>query len=210
MRRLRQNPTYRNVNGRDDRGTILIIISVLIIALFGFVTLAINERHYIIVEAQLRLVAEGVAQTGARTTCPTQQCWDDTRTTALAFLNAQILEAEMGKDVSISIPDFAGSTYSTGRLEVTLQRGMWTSRDGFTSLEDDGSFSHPGVPRNLVVNAFRVEIAFDKVSTFLNPFGNVAKNFSVDALAIAREVNPVCAAPFAIPICALTANEQDY
>jgi len=206
----------KSIKKEGESGSILIIFALVALAVIAFITYTMNERYYLVVEQQMQLIAESVAQTGAAKLCPNQTCWDEARETAIAFLNTQTLKGTAGKNIPINIPAFTGTTYTTTNFSVTLERGFWTTQDlpgfsaGFISLEDGGNFNFPGVPKTMVANAYKITLSFGGVQTFLNPFSDISKGFTTSAIAVARSVDPICAPPFAIPICALTADDANY
>ena len=188
----------------SERAATLIIALPLIVALLlvgAFVlTLAFRARE----RTRLQVASDATAQAAAGVVCSSKTCWENSRKVALETLR---LNAKLNSDVLFDAadtnPDGSVRTHwESAGYSIKVERGMWLPNSGFESLEADWQRINPGKPKVAVQNAIRVEVA----STVLPLIDFGIKGLlhaSGSATALAQEVESVCAAPFAIPACAL-------
>ncbi len=202
--------------GRPSQcGAVLILLSSLILVLlvlFGII--GIIGFAYL-VRTELQTVADSAAHAGTSLLCTSEECWKNSQLAAARVIAKQDTHVGPGGEkildfdfnpTSASAPTWTSSSSS---LIVTIERGRWSPKSGFTSLEALLK-ANPSLLPYVVANSVRVNLTRSRLAPFLPRFLATEFPITVTSTAVFEEMKPVCAAPFAIPYCALLSKERNY
>ena len=207
----------------SEQGVALLLGVFLIGALLTLVGIILASGYRNLVKTELQTASDAAAHAGASILCATKQCWSDARIAAAQVLEQQSAHSSPGHTKSLAFEFDAAtagvhaSTWNSGdnSLVVTIERGRYVpDSGGFTSFEEwdkVGSVaSEPGLNGFVAANAMRVTITRKDASPVLSGILGSKFDVTASAVAVADEVADTCAAPFAIPVCALIDQEGDY
>ncbi len=114
-----------------------------------------------------------------------------------------------GDEIHFMLDPEGGPVWDTGSLRVTVERGRYLPDAGFQSFEDTWQARNPGIPAHVAANAIRVRIERRSLAILLSPYGRREYSLAAAATAVKGETEPVCVAPFALPVCALLSEGVD-
>ena len=191
--------TKNNQSGVTLIFSLPLIIALIVVVAF-ILTLSFRARE----RSRLQVASDTSAQAAAAVMCSSKECWETARQVAIDALK---LNAQLGDEVEFSATEIdpSGATkthWQSAGYTIDIMRGQWLPQEGFISLENTWQSRNPGKPRPVIQNAVRVEIQREILP--LIHFGiSGALVSSGKTTALAQRVQSVCAAPFAIPACAL-------
>ncbi len=196
-----------------------IFIAVALMFLLGTVVLVGSVA---LARSQLQGSADLAATAAAATLCSSLDCWEKSRIAALDAIEGQKVLSYPGASKVIQLgairndlSDDTKVSWNAGpggsdNLAVSLERGRWlpdsSAEAGFRSLEGTTSVV---LPPYVAANAVRVKLTRPIVQPGLPKFINALFEVEVTATAIADRIGQTCAAPFAIPLCALLDNNGE-
>ena len=185
-------------------GITLVLALPLIIALLLVVTFVLSLSFRARERSRLQVASDTSAQAASAVMCSSKTCWESARRVAIETLRAN---AKLGSEVQFAATDMApnGSAlthWESAGYSIDIERGQYLPKIGFTSMEDSWQSRNPGKPVPLVQNAVRIEIS-RSIIPFFNLDSTEMLSASGRTTALAQKVERVCAAPFAIPACAL-------
>lgn len=189
-----------------SRGIFIPIFAFVTVAAFFLLAALLSYGYRSAKVSELQAAADAAAHTGAALLCWDGACWEDSLRAASGVLEHQsdgAIALNAGNRVTTaSIPTWS---VDSGRFQVTIERGLWGEAGGvagFTSLEG-GVWSYPGVPAPFTANAVRVSVTRAALEHPLNLLGSDPFDVQLQATAVTATLRPMCAAPFALPICSL-------
>ncbi len=217
----------------DERGSIFLWLGVTVfLALTTLGYLYFNNAR-LAAYTHLQAIAEAAAIAGAQKLCPADGCLEQAYQAAVTTINHNFSlqnngyeRIELNDDflppVEITEPshDPYKRSYTSKRtnLEVQIYPG-WLSQDPndtdiprFSKLDNQWLADNPGIPPQLVMNSFVVEIKLIGLTSVVGfPIGG-SDTAKINGRAIARSGPnlPVAIAPFAIPACALISEEGKF
>lgn len=206
---------------RNDRGAVLVLSSILLVALIGLFSIAYMRGAITRTQAELQKAADAAAHSATDTLCGSEYCFDTAREDAMFVLSNHEVFNNIGAERKVFDngydPDPNGIWDMRNRdgnnLRITIQRGRWIDPDGdgtfeFQSFEGSWGDNNPHLSKGILANAVHVKVErFGINSVFGSFFGNPSSG-AIEAEATAQKGrgDQQCVAPFAIPLCALTDN----
>jgi len=196
---------------KNEHGAILPLtaISVVTFLLISGVMLTIGmiarER------AQLRAAVDVALISATNVVCPTRECFERVRETAVETLKSNLSSSELN-NLSASDLDEAGHPrrqWQTEHFTIEIDRGRWKPLEGFESVEGDWQLRHPGAPAHSLLYAVRMRVT-SRINPIFKLIAPTQLSIEARATAIASPVEQRCVAPFALPLCALIDGNGDF
>lgn len=188
----------------------MLAIAVLLVALLlAGVALVINSSYARFVRSELQAAADAAAHAGAKEICASIKCWASAKAAAVEMLGSHTAHGDLKDELELAVKPEGGPVWDyskTRNLIVTIERGRYLPARGFESMEGDWAAAHPGVPLHAAFNAVRVKVERPAVELLGATIATTLWSVSSEATAIAAPIDPVCVAPFAIPVCHILGN----
>ena len=192
---------------KREAGAVLVFAVLAVFALFSLAMLALNHYFAQVIRSEVRALAEAAAHGGASQLCPAAECWQAARAAALSTINNHTLTLGLGAKTGFSLSaDGSSNVWNVGQVQLSVDRGRWSPDFGFESLDAQTQSDLPGMPFHIAANAVQVSVAV-QAAVFWDFYQIGTYTLQHTATATARRVHSVCAAPFALPICALVNQE---
>ncbi len=183
------------------------LIALMAAVLIGLVALVINISYTGVVVAELQAAADAASLAGAGQYCSSKDCFENARRAAVEVLSQHIARTSLGGDSSLVIdPNHQGHVWdlsASRNLRVTIERGWIRGSQSFESMEGTWPQQHPGIPAFIAANAVSISIERPQTNILSSFFGSGTYSLAAASVALAEPIAEFCAAPFAIPVCAL-------
>lgn len=198
-----------------ETASVLVIFVVMIAALVTLAFLAINASYVSVMRAELQVAADAASLAAASKLNSRVSGWESSREIALGILSEHRVASGLTGFDTLELDSTSSESEwnlsSNRNLIARVERGQWTSTQGFTSYEGSWQTGNPGIPAFAAANAVRVELLRPQTELLQPSFWNNKTTYNVagSSVALRGPVDPVCAAPFAIPICSLVDGSGD-
>jgi len=233
QKRLRETPNANALRTSDrQRGSILILLALLIPSLMIVMSLTVNTSYSLILRGEMQAASDASAIAGASALDGTQAGWDLARNNAINALHqhqvhggitdSPIIPASFVLPADSVGPGVEQTEWNGSNYLVTVKRGRWRRTSSgisvFESMENSDApggnwqnqSGHTGLPRYLAANAVQVSVGRASVGILFPVLGAGTDYRMVQsATATASDPSGVEIAPFALPVCALATGTGD-
>ena len=161
--------------------------------------------------ARLRAAVDISLLSAVNTVCPSRECLDRVRATAITTLQANLRSRELDgiSPTELDQAGFLRHQWQTEHFTIDIERGRWKPLEGFESIEGDWQLRHPGTPSHSVLYAVRIRVA-SRINPIFKLLAPDLLSIEANATAIASPVEQRWVAPFALPLCSLLDENGDF
>lgn len=198
-----------------ESGLMVPLLALLVAALIGLAVLVVNTGYSGVVVAELQAAADAASLAGAGQYCSSKKCYENARRAAIEVLALHIAHSSIGEDISLAVdpnnPGYQWDLSASRNLKITVERGWKHGTNAFEPMEGGWQAQHPGVPVFVAANAVRITLERPQTSIIDSLLGSGDYSLSASATAVAERSASFCAAPLAVPVCALIDDSSgDY
>ncbi len=200
-----------------EQGISVVLVALLLPVLFIFLGFVVFVGYSSLVRNELQSAADAAAHAGATILCSTRECFTGSRDTVAWTISHHIAHSRFGNSADLNFSYQStdpGPVWTASNLVVGIERGRWTPESNFVSLEgwDDSTSANyqPGMVGYVTSNAIRVSIRRVRSTAGFGYFLGQEADIVAAATAVNDTPQRVCAAPFAIPLCAVINSNGNF
>lgn len=195
---------------RDTQcGAIMLLTALVVVILVALVSIVFNVGYSRIIRGEAQAAADAAAHAAASSLCSSKACWDDAKSAAIEILKQHVLHGMIDDSIDLNLDPAGGPAWQVGTLRVFIERGRLLPGTGFESFEGAWQGLNPGIPAHVAANAVRVKVERLALRMLLSPFGSHQYMAEGEAVATKGKTDPVCVAPFALPVCSIVSEAID-